>query len=91
MLHAWLVCYRPLAVFSEHVLVCLHPLDFSIEPLVLRRHRRSARPRRYSPPLPKPAKTKKLNAMSPNPTNVSVTGSPFKIPLKSKPSTSYSG
>ena len=45
----------------------------------------------YSPPLPKPASTKKLNAMSPKPTNVSVVGSPFSSSLKLMPSTSYSG
>ena len=45
----------------------------------------------YSPPLPKPASTKKLNAMSPKPTNVSVVGSPFRSSFKLIPSTSYSG
>ena len=79
-MHAWLVCYRPLAPKRPRD----RTFDFNLSEFL-------SRNTSYNPPLPKPAKTKKLNAMSPNPINVSVTGSPFRTPFRSTPSTSYSG
>ena len=88
-----LVSYRPLAPNLDRIVFSVTSPVYSFldakhynSPS---RRRRAAR--RYSPPLPKPASTKKLNAMSPKPTNVSVVGSPFRSSLKLMPSTSYSG